>query len=81
MRDLATASADLGGRCGRATRSGRRARRLHRSAGAARRLAQQLDDTPEALPDLAVSLDQVGQIQEELGELDAALVAYADRWI
>lgn len=49
-----------------------------RAVAAARRLADTLADTPQALRDLSVSLDMVGDVHHALGRHDDARTAYAE---
>ena len=43
-----------------------------------RRLREARGDTPQALRDLSVSLDNVGQVERDLGNLEVARTAYRE---
>ena len=46
--------------------------------GLAKRLREALGDTPQALRDLSVSLNNVGQIEGDLGDLEAVRTAWRE---
>src|SRR5262249_37750 len=48
------------------------------SLALARRLREEVGDTPQALRDLSVSLNNVGEVRREAGDLVAAAAAYEE---